>query len=174
LAGNLARTIDWHWPAGFLHDLSCHVSGHFRRPLMVLKNVFVAAVCVALLALAGPAAADEYRPSEFLNLDLSRAVLSPKRLGPETEFAPVSVEAKTDGAQAEAVASVRPKPPVRKIHVAKTHVEKTRAESPHAVAHVNARAKLARRHGNPLDAQAADRQIQTWPCRSGGICNWQR
>ena len=110
---------------------------------------------------------------------LSKAVLSPKRLGPETQFAPVGVEAKTDGTQAGVDASVGPKSPVRKIHVAKTHVakthvEKTRVEPPRAVAHVNARAKLARRHGNPLDAQAADSWIQTWPCRSGGICNWQR
>jgi hypothetical protein len=141
---------------------------------MVLKSAFVAAVCGGLLALAGPAAADEYRPSEFLQLDLSKAVLSPKRLGPETQFAPVDIEAKTDGAQAGADASVWPKPPARKVHVAKTLVEKTRAEPPRAAAHTNARVKLARRHGNPLDAQAADRRIQTWPCRSGGICNWQR
>jgi hypothetical protein len=141
---------------------------------MVLKSAFVAAVCGGLLALAGPAAADEYRPSEFLQLDLSKAVLSPKRLGPETQFAPVDIEAKTDGAQAGVDASVLPKPPARKVHVAKTHVEKTRAEPPRAAAHTNARVKLARRHGNPLDAQAADRRIQTWPCRSGGICNWQR
>jgi hypothetical protein len=151
---------------------------------MVLKSAFVAAVWVGLLTLSGPAAAEEYRPSEFLRLDLSKAVLSPKRLGPETRFAPVGVEAKTDGAQAGTDASAGPKPPARKIHVAKPHfekphfekphIEKTRVEPPRAVAHVNARAKLARRHGNPLDAQAADRRIQTWPCRSGGICNWQR
>ena len=151
---------------------------------MVLKSAFVAAVCGGLLALAGAAAADEYRPSEFLQLDLSKAVLSPKRLGPETQFAPVDIEAKTDRAQADADASDSSKPAVRKIHVAKTHlakthvgkthVEKTRAESPRAAVHTNARVKLARRHGNPLDAQAADTRIQTWPCRSGGICNWQR
>ena len=146
---------------------------------MVLKSAFVAAVCGALLAVAGAAAADEYRPSEFLQLDLSKAVLSPKRLGPETQFAPVDIEAKTDGAQADADASDSPKPAVRKVHVAKTRVaklrvEKTRAEPPRAAAHTNARVKLARRHGNPLDAQAADTRIQTWPCRSGGICNWQR
>jgi hypothetical protein len=40
--------------------------------------------------------ADDYRPSEFLGMDLSKAVLSPKRLGPPTEFAPVAVEAKSD------------------------------------------------------------------------------
>ena len=151
---------------------------------MDLKSAFVAAVCGGLLALVGAAAADEYRPSEFLQLDLSKAVLSPKRLGPETQFAPVDIEAKTDRAQADADASDSSKPAVRKIHVAKTHlakthvgkthVEKTRAESPRAAVHTNARVKLARRHGNPLDAQAADTRIQTWPCRSGGICNWQR
>jgi hypothetical protein len=154
---------------------------------MDLKSAFVAAVCGGLLALVGAAAADEYRPSEFLQLDLSKAVLSPKRLGPETQFAPVDIEAKTDRAQADADASDSSNPAVRKTHVAKTHVakthvakthvgkthvEKTRAEPPRAVAHVNARVKL--RHGNPLDAQAADTRIQTWPCRSGGICNWQR
>jgi hypothetical protein len=39
-----------------------------------------------------------------------------------------------------------------------------------------ARIRLAHRHGNPLDAraQAMDRRIQTWPCRSGGICNWKQ
>jgi hypothetical protein len=37
-----------------------------------------------------------------------------------------------------------------------------------------ARTRLAHRHGNPLDAQASDTRIQVWPCRSGGICNWQR
>jgi hypothetical protein len=151
---------------------------------MVLKSAFVAAVCVGLLALARPAAADEYRPSEFLNLDLSKAVLSPKRLGPETQFAPVGVEAKTDGAQTEADTSVWPAPPARKVHVARTHVakpsvekrhiEKPSAEPQHAAARSNARVRLARRHGNPLDAQATDTRIQTWPCRSGGICNWQR
>ena len=139
---------------------------------MVLKSAFVAAVCVSLLALAGPAAADEYRPDEFLKLDLSKAVLSPKRLGPETQFEPVPIEAK-DGAQANANASVASKQP-RRTHLAKTHVEKTRAEPPRAVVHVNPRTKLAHRHTNPLDAQARDTRIQTWPCRSGGICNWRR
>ena len=161
---------------------------------MVLKSAFVAVACVGLLALAGAAGADEYRPGEFLGLDLSKALLSPKRLGPETQFAPVAIEAKTDGAQADAAASVWPEPPARKVHaervhvakpdvarsdvakpdVAKPHVARRSAEPHRAAAHPSARAKLARRHGNPLDAQARDTRIQTWPCRSGGICNWQR
>jgi hypothetical protein len=160
---------------------------------MVLKSAFVAAVWVGLLALAGAAAADEYRPSEFLGLDLSKALLSPKRLGPEAHFAPVPVEASTDAAQAGADASVWPKladethvvkteivkahvakTRVAKTRVAKTHITKPRAEPQQAAAHTNPRVKLARRHGNPLDAQARDTRIQTWPCRSGGICNWRR
>ena len=144
---------------------------------MVLKRVCQFAFCASLLVWAGSAAADEYRPDEFFGLDLSQAVLSPKRLGPEAQFEPVPIEAK-EGAQADADASVWPKPPrkthIAKTHIEKTHVEKTRAEPPRAVAHVNARTKLARRHGNPLDAQARDTRIQTWPCRTGGICNWQR
>jgi hypothetical protein len=145
---------------------------------MVLKSAFVAAVCVGLLASAGPVAADDYRPDEYLSLDLSKALLSPKRLGPETQFAPVSVEAKTDGAQADA--SVWPDLPARRVHASRVHVatpraEKTIIERPHrAAAHTNARAKLAHRRSDPLDAQARDTRIQTWPCRSGGICNWQR
>ena len=63
---------------------------------MVLKNAVAAAVCTAVLALAARRWRIEYRPDEFLGLDLSRAVLSPKRLGPPTEFAPVAVEAKSD------------------------------------------------------------------------------
>jgi len=63
---------------------------------MGLKNACVAVLCTGLLGLSGPAMADEYRPSEFLGLDLSKAVLSPKRLGPDAEFVRVPIEAKAD------------------------------------------------------------------------------
>src|SRR5882757_4794999 len=63
---------------------------------MVLKRVGQLAFCASLLVWAGSAAADEYRPDEFLGLNLSEAVLSPKRLGPPTEFAPVAVEARAE------------------------------------------------------------------------------
>ena len=66
---------------------------------MVLKNVGIAIICTTLLAWSGPSLADEYRPDEFLRLDLSRALLSPKPLGPPSEFAPVAVEARSDAAQ---------------------------------------------------------------------------
>ena len=86
---------------------------------MVLKSAFVAAVCTGLLALAGPATAAEYRPGEYLKLDLPKAVFSPKRIGPEARFAPVRIEARSDeapsdSAEADLEASVWPKLPPRK------------------------------------------------------------
>ena len=155
---------------------------------MVLKNLCVAAVCTASLALGGVAFADEYRPNELFGLDLSKAVLSPKRLGPPAQFEPVPVEAKADHssdpqassepkveeskvAPQKAVRTTKVTPPAEKVQ--EKSAEKTH-EKKRAVARVPARAKLARRHSNPLDAQARDTRIQTWPCRTGGICNWQR
>ena len=49
---------------------------------MILKNVYAAIMCTTLLAWSDVAVADEYRADEFLGLDLSRAALSPKLLGP--------------------------------------------------------------------------------------------
>jgi hypothetical protein len=163
---------------------------------MVLKNVFPAMLCAALLAWSGLAVADEYRPDQFLSLDLPGALLSPKPLGPASRFVPGPLDVTVDRGGAGAQASVEPKteprepqaeprvqqaePRVRqaesrfvihKTRVAHARVEKPlRAEQPHGAA----RTKLARRHGNPLDAQAFDTRIQVWPCRSGGICNWKR
>ncbi len=136
---------------------------------MVLKSALVAAVCTGLLALAGAATAAEYRPAEYLKLDLSKALLSPNRIGPEARFGPVRIEARSDEAadstDADLEASVWPKLPPRKARIARTSAEPPRAA---------ARAKLAKRHNTPLDAQARDTRIQTWPCKSGGICGWQR
>ena len=136
---------------------------------MVLKNVFAAIICATLLAWSGLAMADEYLPDEFLGLDLSKAVLSPKPLGPASRFVPVQVEARTDrgseGAQASAESKAEPK-----VVIHKTRVVHMRAEKPRSAA----RTKLAPRQGNPLDAQAFDTRVQVWPCKSGGICNWKR
>jgi hypothetical protein len=129
---------------------------------VILKNRLIAAACTGLIVLSMPALADDYRPDEFLGLDLSKAVLSPKRLGPPSEFAAVPVQAKTDRPVDAAHVAAEPKP------VPTTRVKAARAER-----QAPARAKLARRHSNPLDAQARDTRVQTWPCRSGGICNWR-
>lgn len=136
---------------------------------MVLKSAFAAVICTGFLMLGGAAVADEYRPDEFLRLNLSKVVLSPKRLGPDAEFAPVPIEARSDRAQADPDASVWPRLPKHSTHVAKPQVART-----NVAPRTPARTRLAHRHGNPLDAQARDTRIQTWPCKSGGICGWQR
>jgi len=131
---------------------------------MVLKSAIASALCTGLLIWGGAALADEYRANEFLGLDLSQAVLSPKRLGPETQFAPVRIEARTDRRPVKTERVVVSKEAAPKPQIAQERVEKSRA---------TARTRLARRHSNPLDAQARDTRIQTWPCKSGAICGWQ-
>jgi hypothetical protein len=143
---------------------------------MVPKSAIAAALCVGFLMSGSAALADEYRAGELLGLDLSKALLSPKRLGPETEFAPVRIEARSDRkpVKTERVVvsnAAAPKPQVAHERVEKpARVAHERAEKPRGAA----RTKLARRHTNPLDAQARDTRIQTWPCKSGGICGWER
>lgn len=138
---------------------------------MVLKSVHFAAAIALVLAGSGIARADDYKPDEYLGLDLSKAVLSPKRLGPETQFAPVALEAK-GGNEAQARAApvdVPKKVAAQRVHTAEPKVARAKSTQPRGAA----RTRLAHRHGNPLDAQARDTRIQTWPCRSGGICNWK-
>jgi hypothetical protein len=136
----------------------------FGRPAMVRKSAIAAALCTGLLMSGSAALADEYRAGELIGLDLPTALLSPKRLGPETQFAPVRIEARTDRKPVKTERVVVRKDAERKADVAQARVEKPRGV---------ARTKLARRHSNPLDAQARDTRIQIWPCRSGGICDWQ-
>jgi hypothetical protein len=136
---------------------------------MVLKNVFIAITGALLLGWSGVSIADEYRPDQFLGLDLSRAVLSPQRLGPPAEFEPLPVEARgdreTESSQARAEPTAEPRLHMQSPRMAHLPDEKRRGA---------ARTKLAHRHGNPLDAQAFDTRVQVWPCKSGGICNWKR
>ena len=51
---------------------------------MVLKRVLTGTgiVFATLVLCSGLSRADQYRPDEFLGMDLSRAALSPKPLGP--------------------------------------------------------------------------------------------
>jgi hypothetical protein len=140
---------------------------------MVLKAVLAAALCTTLVAWSGGSRADDYRADEFLKLDLKQAVLSPKRLGPPAQFEPLPVEARAEPA-AKPVQTVR-------VHDPAPARTSTPRGAPARVAkrHGLAATRVARQHGNPLDAQASDTRgqttrVQTWPCRSGGICNWQR
>jgi len=162
---------------------------------MVLKRfvpaLVPALICVGSLALASAALPDEYRADEYLGLDLSRAVLSPRPLGPPQQFAPVAVEAKGDRSDRGSEASwarndLKTEP--RKVVVQDVKVTAPlRVTHPHRATHVasesrasakpkgSARIRLAHRHRNPLDAHAMDTRIQKWPCRAGegGICDWK-
>ncbi|MGY3454140.1 hypothetical protein [Bradyrhizobium sp. USDA 4353] len=138
---------------------------------MVSRGLVGTITCAVLLT-ASQAVATPYERGDFLRLDLSKAVLSPEPLGPEAHFEPVPIEARTDR---PALASRSPGDDVGSVtpHAASTrrgHAAKL-AERPRGAA----RAKLAQRRSNPLDAQAMDTRIQTWPCKpgSGGICNWR-
>jgi hypothetical protein len=136
---------------------------------MTPKNIFATVMCAALLAWSGLSMADEYRPDQLFGLDLPQAVLSPKPLGPPSRFEPVRIEAKGDrrgeGTHAKAAPQAEPK-----ITMHRTRVVHAPAEKPRGAA----RTRLARRHSNPLDAQAQDTRVQVWPCKSGGICDWKR
>jgi len=162
----------------------------FGRLRVVLKNLFVAVTGALLLGWSGVSIADEYRPDQFLGLDLSRAVLSPNKLGPTAEFEPLPVEASGDrdseGPQVGAEPTAEPRLHMQSPRIAHLPVEeplvrveepRVRVEKPRPQAgkpRGAARTKLAHRHGNLLDAQAFDTRVQVWPCRSGGICNWKR
>lgn len=163
-----------------------------------------AATAVAALVWSGLAAAEPYRPGEFLNLDLSKAVLSPRPLGPATSFTPgpldVTVDHGNNPAQASAELVVDPKAvSAETIHtdgksVASSAPTSRTSTSPRRVAHARIERPAPRKprtlvalHGrNPIEAHAEDTEIHTsvrpasrariqvWPCKSGGICNWKR
>ena len=124
---------------------------------------FLTVVSFALVMSSAASVADEYRPAEFLNLDLSKAALSPKPLAPPNTFGPVPAKAGSDGDVTGAQARAEPEP-----HLARK--QHARVQNPQ----VPTRTRLAHRHGNPLDAQAMDTRIQAWPCKSGAICKWKQ
>src|ERR1700677_139149 len=128
---------------------------------MVPRNLFIAVICATLLTWSGLARAEQYRPDEFLTLDLSKAVLSPKALGPASGFTPGPLDVKTDNgstgfranaettntetANAQPASTERKAAPTITVHKTRiVHAEKPRGST---------RTKLARHHGSPLDAQ---------------------
>ncbi len=134
---------------------------------MAPNNVFTAIICAVLLACNSASAADAYRAGKFLGLDLSQAVLSPKPLGPSSGFTPVP--ARTEAGRGSVDVQARLEKKVESgtaVRKAVAPMRATKARGP-------VRTKLARRHTNPLDAEAFDTRVQVWPCRSGGICGWR-
>jgi hypothetical protein len=143
---------------------------------LVLKGMFAAVAGAVLLVGSNLSMAAGYEPGEFLTLDLSKAVLSPKPLGPPAQFEPLPVQAKTDfESKAVKAERVHVDPLPRHVHAVRKSAAKVKVvHAPVEKPRAPARTRVVRRHGNPLDAQASDTRIQVWPCRSGGICNWQR
>lgn len=165
---------------------------------MVLNRVLLAAVGVMALAWSGLSVAQQYRADEYLKLDLSRAVLSPKPLGPVEGFTPgplgVAIDRGTDTTHSNAELLVDPKAvPTVTVNAENAPAPKTgpktaletalKAATPHMrVAHARVERVTPRKphalvalHGrNPTEAQARDISVQVWPCRTGGICNWKR
>jgi hypothetical protein len=167
---------------------------------MVLNRVCFAAFGVMVLGWSGLSAAQQYRPGEYLNLDLSRAVLSPKPLGPAVGFTPgpldVTVDRGNNAAQASAELVVDPKSvptatvrvesnftpknlapknfaPKTAIRIAASGMRTAHASAERSASH-KPHALLALHGKNPMEAQARDTKVQTWPCKSDGICNWKR
>src|ERR1700712_3830023 len=114
---------------------------------MALKSVFAAVCCAAILAV-GSSWADDYRPDEFLTLDLSKAALSPKPLGPPSQFEPMRSQAKTDPKSNVHVDAAPKSVNAAPRAAARIKVAHARTERPRVAARTN----LAHRHSNPLDA----------------------
>lgn len=158
---------------------------------MVPRFVWFAAIGAVAMTWSSLSVADEYRSDQFLGLDLSRAVLSPKPLGPANSFTPGPLDVRVDrgNAATPASAALTPEPKiVRSVPIRSER--KTASVAMHHVVRSDRAIRSARAqmmplrhvprtaltlHGrNPIDAQAADTRVQVWPCKSGGICNWKR
>lgn len=131
-----------------------------------LSSVGGIALLAGYAAAQAAPAAQTYKAGEFLTLDLSMALLSPKPLGPGAQFEIYPVTARADAKNEIDAAADRPAAQ-KAVPVAKASRNVLTRLPP-------ARTRVARPRSNPLDANAADTRIQTWPCRTGGICNWQR
>jgi hypothetical protein len=160
---------------------------------MISNRIGLAAFGAMVLVSSGVSAAQPYHPGEFLNLDLSRAILSPKPLGPAAGFAPgpldVTVDRSDKAARASAELAVDPKSvATATVHAENKAIPKAEpktvlrtAASGMRTAHgrvaertASHRTLVALYGRNPVEAQARETTVQTWPCRSGGICNWKR
>jgi hypothetical protein len=168
----------WNCAAIGLNTQQVLFDRNFQEAGMFLKSMCFA-VFGATLVTAGALAA-EYRPDDFLTLDLPKAVLSPTPLGPRNQFVPMPAEAKSDLRAASKSNDRTDDHRASQARAIAARVAKRNQMRPGALAHAQkargaARVRLAHRHGNPLDAraQALDHHIQIWPCRSGGICRWK-
>ena len=152
---------------------------------MALRHISIIVVSAAVLAVSGLSMAEQYRPDEYLSLDLSRAVLSPSLLGPAQTFTPGPLDVIVDGADNSVHAIAAPpveseitphfaaEPMRRRLRASASGVRAAHARVERSAPH-KSRALVALHGRNPLEAQARDNGIHVWPCKSGGICSWKR
>jgi len=151
---------------------------------MALRHISTIVIGAAALAGSSLSMAQQYRPDEYLGLDLSRAVLSPALLGPAQSFTPGPLDVTVDRADnrlratAEPPAEGKTMPQFTERSVrARLRASTSGPHASHARAERSAPHKplaLALHRRNPAEAQARDSSIQVWPCKSGGICSWKR
>jgi hypothetical protein len=139
---------------------------------MALHRV-LASLCATSLICASAVMAAESRAVDYFSLDLAKAVLSPKPIGPPAGFTQLPVEAKGDRATEPRWARDELKTDPKSVATKSVEVPRRLANTASVKPKPSARTHVAHRHRNPLDAQAMDSRIQTWPCSSGGICNWK-
>jgi len=151
---------------------------------------FLAAIASLVAATAGAACAEPavaYRPGQFFTMDLGRAALSTIPLGPVGSFARPTTSATTvqsDLAGASSVAARAAEAPSAAAidRKAATTSRKPSLSATSAGQRPGRLASTGRRALDPLDAQARMTKpkpraktppVQSWPCRSGGICAWR-
>ena len=178
---NLAHiTVGIGRPAPYM--IAVVAFGHFRRPDGPEK-CFCCNALHRFLALDGPAMAEEYRPASSSALIFRKPRFRRSGSAP-TEFARVPIEAKpTVAACAERTRNrASAKVAARKVRTVRV-VEQPRAPArgktgtgkTGATSHQSAGCTGRRSPRQPARVQARDHdRVQTWPCKSGGICNWQR
>lgn len=152
---------------------------------MALRHVWIAVIGVIALGWCSLSHAQDYRPDEYLRLDLSKAVLSPKVLGPAEHFRPGPLHVTIDRGSANAENADKPKSmaavPASEsksanrtaLGTATSGIPAVHARAERSTAHKSRALVNLHRH-NPVEAEARDSRIQVWPCKSGGICNWKK
>ena len=152
---------------------------------MALRHIAIIVMGAAALAGSGLSMAEQYRPDEYLSLDLSRAVLSPRPLGPAQSFRPGPLDVTVDSADnavhaiaeppAEAESTPHPanNPTRTSLRASASRVRAAHARVDRSASH-KPRPLVALHGRNPMEAQARDNGIHVWPCKAGGICDWKR
>ena len=166
--------VELRRPASYMMAVPQIFGFDFRRPLMVLKSALAAALCTGLLMFGQPCAGGRIscgrvpRHGSLQGPSLAEAARPGNR-----------IRSGSDRSQNRSQAGEN-----RTRDCAKGRGSRRCAGDQGSARRAWCRAGWRSRAvlpapswrdgtSNPLDAQARDTRIQTWPCRSGAICGWQ-